>query len=133
MARKPRDIPDAELAVMNRLWDMGSATIRQLTDALYPSGGTSSYATVQKLLERLEYKHFVRRRRTGQAHTFQATLARDELIGRRLQAMAEKLCGGSLTPLLTHLVRAKRLTPRERQDLRALIDELDRKRQGERR
>jgi len=133
MARTPRDISDAQLAVLNQLWDVGPATIRQLTDALYPSGGTSSYATVQKLLERLEDKHCVRRRRTGQAHVFEAILARDELIGRRLQAMAEKLCGGSLTPLLTHLVRAKRLSARERQDLRALIDELDRKRQGERR
>ena len=45
----------------------------------------------------------------------------------RLRAVAEKLCGGSLTPLLSHLVRARRLTARERQELRALIDELDRK------
>jgi BlaI family transcriptional regulator, penicillinase repressor len=133
MARTPRDISDAQLAVLHQLWDLGPATIRQLTDALYPRGGTSSYATVQKLLERLEDKNCVRRRRTGQAHTFEAILARDELIGRRLQAMAEKLCGGSLTPLLTHLVRAKRLSARERQDLRTLIDKLDRKRQGERR
>jgi predicted transcriptional regulator len=41
--------------------------------------------------------------------------------------MAEKLCGGSLTPLLTHLVRAERLTAKQRQELRALIDELDQK------
>jgi BlaI family penicillinase repressor len=132
MARTPRDISDAQLAVLHQLWDLGPATIRQLTDALYPSGGTSAYATVQKLLERLEDKQCVRRQRTGPAHTFEAILGRDELIGRRLQAMAEKLCGGSLTPLLTHLVRAKRLSARERHDLRALIDELDRKRQGER-
>jgi BlaI family penicillinase repressor len=133
MARTPQDIPDAELAVLQYLWNQGPATIRQVTDCLYPRGGASAYATVQKLLERLETKDCVRRRRAGQAHTFEATLEREELIGRRLQAMAEKLCGGSLTPLLTHLVRAKRLTARERQDLRTLIDELDRKNPGERR
>jgi BlaI family penicillinase repressor len=127
MARTPQDVTDAELAVMQHFWVQGPATIRQLTDALYPTGGTSSYATVQKLLERLEDKNCVRRLRTDPAHTFEALLARDDLIGRRLQAMAEKLCGGSLTPLLTHLVRAKRLTARERHDLRTLIDELDRK------
>ena len=133
MARTPKDIPDAELAVMQHLWQYGSATIRQVTDQLYPRGGTSAYATVQKLLERLESKHCVRRKRTSQAHLFEATLQRDELIGRRLQTMAEKLCDGSLTSLLTHLVRAKQLTARERQDLRSLIDELDRKNFGERR
>jgi len=47
------------------------------------------------------------------------------VIGRRLQDMAEKLCGGSLTPLLTHLVRHRQLSARERQELRDLIDEAD--------
>jgi predicted transcriptional regulator len=125
MARQPEDLPDAELAVLQRLWDHGPATIRQLTDALYPRGTDAHYGTVQKLLERLEAKGCVRRDRSSWAHVFRAVLDRDELIGRRLHAVAEKLCGGSLTPLLTNLVRSKRLTARERRDIRALMDELD--------
>jgi len=127
MPRTPQDITDAELAVLQVLWDEGPATIRRLTEVLYPRGGQAYYATVQKLLERLEGKGCVSRERGAGAHTFAAVIDRDELIGRRLRAVAEKLCGGSLTPLLTHLVRARRLTPRERQELRSLIDELDKK------
>jgi hypothetical protein len=41
--------------------------------------------------------------------------------------MAEKLTGGLMAPLLTHLVRAETLSARERQQLRQLIDDLDRK------
>jgi predicted transcriptional regulator len=136
MARTPKDVTDAELAVLQVLWDHGPATIRQLTDALYPQGGRAAYATVQKLLERLEVdKGFVRADRRAAVHAFAAVIGRDELIGRRLEAMAEKLCGGSLTPILTHLVRTQRLSSRERQELRALIDELDQKprSRGERR
>ena len=134
MARTPRDVTEKELAILQVLWDQGSATIRRLTDVLYPGGGASHYATVQKLLDRLEDKHFVRRDRGGPAHTFTAAVGRDELIGRRLEDVASKLCGGSLTPLLTHLVRARKLTARERQELRDLIDELDKKgTRGERR
>jgi predicted transcriptional regulator len=125
MARTPKDVTEFELAILQVLWGGGPATIRQLTDALYPDGGTAQYATVQKLLERLERKGCVRRDRGGPAHVFTATIAREELLGRRLQDMAEKLCGGSLTPLLTHLMRARRLTERERRELRELIDELD--------
>lgn len=126
MARTPQDVTDTELAVLQVLWDQGPATIRQITDVLYPGGGAAQYATVQKLLDRLESKRCVLRDRQPLAHAFRAALVRDELIGRRLQAMAEQLCGGSLTPLLTHLVRAKRLSSQERRDLRHLIDELDR-------
>jgi predicted transcriptional regulator len=130
MARTPRDVTDAELAILQTLWDRGSLTIRQLTDLLYPRGGTAQYATVQKLLERLEDKGHVRRDRQPAAHLFAAALGREDLIGRRLQDVATKLCGGSLTPLLTHLVRTRRLSARERQELRELIDELDRQTPG---
>lgn len=125
MARTPQDVTDAELAVLHVLWDGGTATIRQLAEQLYPGGGTAQYATVQKLLERLEAKECVRRSRTGPAHVFEAAIERDDLIGRRLRSVAEKLCDGSLTPLLTHLVRAQKLTARERAELRALIDAAD--------
>jgi BlaI family penicillinase repressor len=127
MARPTQDVTDAELAVLQALWDRGWATIRQLTDAIYGAGGASAYATVQKLLERLEAKGCVHRDRGPGVHRFSAALARDELIGRRLEAMAEKLCGGSLTPLLTHLVKAERLSPRDLDELRELIERLDRR------
>lgn len=126
MARTPQDVTDTELELLQQLWDHGGRTIRQLTDALYPGEGTTAqYATVQKLLERLEEKGHVRRDRSPPAHVFTAAVRREDLIGRRLQDVAEKLCGGSLTPLLTHLVRARRLSPRERRELRDLIDEAD--------
>jgi BlaI family transcriptional regulator, penicillinase repressor len=124
MARTPQDITDAELAVLTALWEKGPSTIRQLTDVLYPGGATAQYATVQKLLERLENKNCVVRDRRPAVHLFSARLGRDELVGRRLQAVAEKLCGGSWTPLLTHLVQHQRLTSAERRRLRDLIDEL---------
>ena len=123
MARTPQDITDAELAVLQVLWEQGSCTIRLITDALYPQGTTAQYATVQKLLERLEHKGCVSRDRRPAVHVFSARLRREELVGRRLQAVAEKLCGGSWTPLLTHLVQHQRLTTAERRQLRALIDD----------
>ena len=127
MSRTPQDITDAELAVLHLLWEQGPAAIRRLTDALYPQGGAGPYATVQKLLERLEAKGYVRRDRSGAVHVFAAAVGREEVIGRRLRDVAAKLCGGSLTPLLTHLVRTSRLTAREREELRALIEQLDNK------
>src|SRR5436305_2107855 len=105
-----KDVPDAELAVLQVLWDSGPCTIRQLTDVLYPDGSDVYYATVQKLLERLEDKGHVHRDRSAHAHRFSARTDRDALIGHRLRTVAEKLTGGMLAPLLTHLVRAEALS-----------------------
>lgn len=123
MPREPQDITEAELALMQVLWDRGRASIRQLTDALYPDGSAAQYATVQKQLERLEGKGFVARDRSLFVHVFSPTVERDELIGRKLRAVADKLCGGSLAPLLSHLARMKPLSEDERRALRELIDE----------
>jgi predicted transcriptional regulator len=123
MARPAQDITESELSVLRILWDRGTATIRQLTDVLYPQGEAAQYATIQKLLDRMEAKGFVRRDRSLYVHVFAAVHDRDELIGRRLRSLAELLCDGSLTPLLTHLARAKDLTDEDRLALRAIIDE----------
>jgi len=125
MARTPQDVTDAELAVLQVLWDRGSANRRQITDVLYPRGGPAHYTTVQKLLERLQTKGYVTADRSQSMVSFTAALSRDELISRRLLDVAEKLCEGSLTPLLTNLVRAKPLTAREVEELRALLAELN--------
>ena len=125
MPRTPQDVTEAELSVLQLLWTRGSRKVRQLTDELYTGGGNSEYATVQKLLERLEAKGYVERNRDLWPHVFTAAVNREELIGRRLQTTADQLCDGSLQPLLTHLVRSTRLTPTERESLRGLLDEID--------
>ncbi len=131
MASKPKpDATDAELAVLRALWERGPATIRDLTDRLYPGGRNSGYATVQKLLERLEGKGFVTRDRVEVPHVFAAAIARDDLIAQRLAAVADSLCEGSLTPLLSHLVEQRPLSAAERRALRALVDGLDREGRG---
>jgi predicted transcriptional regulator len=124
MDATPPEVTDAELAVLHTLWDSGTATIRHLTDVLYPQGTAGQYSTVQKLLERLEAKGCVRRDRGSWPHRFSAVVDRETLIGWRLRTTAEKLCGGSLTPLLMHLLRAEELSPHERQELRAFLDQI---------
>ena len=127
MARASPNVTDAEWAILERLWDEEPASIRQLADVLYPKGGPSEYATVHKLLERLEAKKYVIRKRAEGVYVFEATASRDDVVGRQLETLVDKMCGGSLQPLLLNLVRVKRLTARELRDLLALVDSLDRK------
>ena len=124
MARRSQDVTDAELEVLRALWEIGPATIRTLTDRLYPRGAASEYATVQKLLERLEDKAYVKHHTDGRQNVFTARVRRDDLVAQRLRATAERLCDGSLTPLITHLVSAGRLSRDELRELRRLVDRL---------
>ena len=123
MVKKPLEVTDYELAVLEVLWQRGSASIRQITDEVYEAPSTTNYATVQKLLERLEGKDCVSRDRSSFAHTSCAEIDRTDLIDEGLESLAEQLCGGSLTPLLVHLAGKNKLSRKERDMLRKLIDE----------
>jgi predicted transcriptional regulator len=125
MPRPAQDVTDAELAILEILWERGSATVRELTEKLYSQYSSSQHATVQKLLERLEAKDCVRRDRGTWPHMFEAAIDRGCLIDRQLQRTANKLAGGLIQPLLRHLVKGSKLSTEDRQSLRALLDEPD--------
>jgi predicted transcriptional regulator len=91
--------------------------------ALYPMASESDRATVQKLLERLESKGYVERDRGSHAHVFSSTMSRTAFAGSQLATMAEKVSGGTLLPLVLHLVETKKLNSRERAKLRDILNE----------
>lgn len=126
MGGKSRDVTEAELAILQVLWERGSCSVRELIEQLYPNAGPSAPSTVQTLLQRLERKGCVRRESDSTAHRFFASISRDNLIDRRLRAVAEELCGGSLGSLLSHLVQVNRLSPKEQEDLREHLNQLRR-------
>jgi BlaI family penicillinase repressor len=124
MARPKQDMTEAEQAIIELLWDRGQASIRQIVDTLHADDPSQTrYATVQKQLERMEAKGLVKRDRSLFVHTFVPALSREEMIGRKLQTVIDKLCGGSLVPLLSQLTRARKLTATERKALRDLLEQ----------
>jgi len=125
MVRKGRDVTDAELAVLQVLWDRGTSAIRKLTEILYPHDIDIQYSTVKRLLARLESKGYVSRDRSEAIHVFDAVVDRDELVGRRLQTLADSLCDGSISPLLSRLASSESLTEEQQRTLQSLIEELD--------
>ena len=121
MSKKRPRASEYELAVLEVLWERGAATIREITEEVYGEVSTTTYATVQKLLERLEKKRCVTRNRRSSAHVFCAEVDRSDLLDQGLEDLAEKLCDGSLTPILVHLVEHTKLKKRDLEILRELI------------
>ena len=127
------NVADGELKLLQVLWDRGRSTAREITQLTYGGCNPGQIATVQKLLQRLEAKGLVRRDRSEHVHGFEAVASRSEFAGNQLEQMADKLTEGSLVPFLTHLVEAKKLSKRERDQIRSLFEENPtKKKSGER-
>lgn len=115
-------LANAELAVMELLWEHDKLTARQIREHLYPDTKKAQHGTVQRLLQRLEEKGFVARDKSLPVHLFHAALSREAYAGDQLESLAEKLTGGSIAPLITHLVEEKRLSKGDIQRLRKILD-----------
>ncbi len=132
MAKASYHVTEAELAILEVLWHAGPATIRTIAEQRSPDASNSDYATVQKLLDRLEAKGCVARDRSSFAHVFRTIVAREDLVDQELREVASKLCEGSMTPLLMHLVRGTELSSEQRAMLRGLLaEDAERDREGQ--
>lgn len=116
-------LTNAELAVMELLWGSGPITARQVREQLYDDSSTSQHGTVQRLLQSLEEKGFVKRDRSLGVNLFSPLLSREAYGGYQLESLAEKLTGGSIAPLLTHLLDQNKLDKAEINRLRKLLEE----------
>lgn len=116
-------LANAELAVMELLWDADRLTARQLREQLYPAASRAQHGTVQRLLQRLEDKGFVDRDRDLPVHLFSAVITRRTYAGNQLESLADKLTGGSLAPLLTHLMEHKKISQAEVDRLRTILSD----------
>jgi len=121
-------LANAELAVMELLWQQERLTARQLQEELYPHATRAQHGTVQKLLQRLEEKGFVERDRSLPVHLFSARISRQAYAAEQLETLAEKLTGGSLAPLITHLMEEKKISRAEIQRLRRVLEGRESKR-----
>ena len=122
MSKRPQAVTDAELAVLRVLWQHGPQTARALTEALYPSGAESEFASVHSFLQRLERKGLVTRDRRSAVHVFSATTSQADVAGSELAALADRLGDGSIAPLILHLVERKPLTRKEAAEIRRMLD-----------
>ena len=119
---KQLPLANAELAVMELLWDDDRLTARHIRERLYPGETKAQHGTVQRLLQRLEDKGFVDRDRAVPVHLFSALISRAAYASSQLESLADKLTGGSLAPLITHLMEQKKISRAEINRLQKILN-----------
>ena len=107
--KKPIKLTRFELDVMSALWNLGTASVREIQEQL-PSQKRPAYTTVQTIVYRLEEKGAVRRlKKIGNAHVFEPVITRKAAHHRLINELLD-LFGGSARPLMAHLVEIGKLT-----------------------
>jgi BlaI family transcriptional regulator, penicillinase repressor len=126
MPAREKRVTETELAILDELWTHGSRTIREIVKGVYGRHSQSLHMTVKSLLDRLAEKGHVACHRAEYAYRYSAAVDRAKFVGGELQQLADSHFGGSVIPMLLALTDRAKLSRKDREALRAMIDRLPR-------
>jgi BlaI family transcriptional regulator, penicillinase repressor len=121
--KTPLRLTAAEIELLKVLWDTGPATIAEVHAAMPTAVG---YTTVQTRLNRLVGKRVAGKSRSRPAR-YRALLSPDDVSRADLNVLVGRVNDGNVVPLVAHLIRDRSISPDELKELRALIDEAERR------
>lgn len=127
MPERTKQRPTAsELEILRVLWECGPSTVREVHDAL-ADRKTTGYTTVLKLMQIMTAKGIVRRNETERAHVYEACEPA-ETTKRQLAAdVMHRVFDDSASELMMHALAGRRASKQEIEDLRRLLDAVERK------
>lgn len=120
----------AELEVARIVWSLKGATVRQVLEALPRSRQQLDYKTVQTYLRRLEAKGYLNTRREGRGILYTPKVRPAQVVRETVADFVHRLFDGQALPLVEHLIHDRQLSEDEISQLRAMLDEAERRSNG---
>jgi BlaI family transcriptional regulator, penicillinase repressor len=122
-ATKPTE---AELAILNVLWEAGPSTVRDVQNQLQSARGTG-YTTTLKLMQIMYEKGLLKRDESNRSHVYSAAITRQKTQKMAVTKMIDQLFEGSAQQLVMQALASKKTTAKELAEIRNLLDSLERK------
>jgi predicted transcriptional regulator len=126
MARPPaKELTGRELQLMHAFWNRGGspATVAEIRDTLADSGLNLAYTTVATLVRILVDKGFLAQTNDDRPYLYLPARSYEEVSRRLLGDVLDRVFRGSREMLLVRLIEQERLTDRDRERLRAILDD----------
>ncbi len=105
-----------ELEILKVLWELGPASVREVYERMCPDEELA-FNTIQTLLRIMDDKRLVTHARRGRTFVYSPAHTREQVTARFL----DKVFDGAMDQFVASLLRTRRVTPRELQEIATLI------------
>lgn len=120
---RPIQLTEAELKIMQTLWERSPQTMAQITRALHDDTAWSKN-TVITLLKRMIQKGTVRADESAYPKTYEPLVGRDALAAQETRSLVKRLFGGSATMLMSNMVEGGGVTDDELDEMIRLLQKM---------
>lgn len=116
----------AELDLLQALWPLGSATARQVHEAMAQERPDLTYANVLRLMQVMHGKGLLSRDDSQRSHVYTPTYEKDALQTNLLKDLMNRAFAGSAKALVLAALKSG-LSKKEREEIEAMLKEEDKK------
>ena len=124
MRPRSRTLTEQELEIMKVVWGLERATVRDVYETLRERRKIA-YTTVMTMMNILEAKKYLKKQARDRAYVYQATRPRSEVIKAMVREFVDRVFNGSAEPLLVHLIKERRLSPKDLEKMARTIAEAE--------
>jgi BlaI family penicillinase repressor len=125
MAKKTLPRPtEAELELLQVLWQRGPSTVREIHEALSGEKDTG-YTTTLKILQKMTDKGLVQRDESRRSHVYQAAWQAEQTQRQLVRSLLRRAFGGSAAKLVVQALSEEKASPDELAEIRTLLDRLE--------
>ena len=122
----PAQPTPAELEILDILWERKVATVRDVFEELAKRKHVT-YTTVLKFMQIMQEKGLVRRDESSKAHIYRPMQTQGQTQSKMVRSLLDKAFRGSALSLVQHVLEAKPATRQELDQIRKMIDEVEKK------
>jgi BlaI family penicillinase repressor len=122
MKSQPR-ISEAEWEVMRVIWAKAPTSASEVIRSLMVKDHRWHPKTVKTYLRRLVNKQVLEFQKEGRAYVYLPLVTEKECVATASKSFLGRVFGGSLKPMLAHFVRNQKLSPKEVEELKQILDE----------
>ena len=125
MASKPPRPTDAELSILNVLWEHGPLSVRDIQRTMNEVRPTG-YTTVLKMLQIMTEKGLVDRDESVRPQIYRPKYSRAQTQRRLLADLLHRAFDGSVRELVLQALATKKSSPAELEAIEKLLDRFER-------
>ena len=123
MAKQSKLLTEVELELMNILWKLKEATVREVLAEL-PEERQMAYTSASTIVRILEQKNIVESRKQGKAHIYRPLLAKPEFEKKAVGHVVDEVFSGSRAEMVKCLFSSTAMSEEEKTSLKQMIAEL---------
>jgi len=123
---RARKLTPAEWAIMEAVWLLeGSPSVRDVLECAFPNG-EKAYTTVQTIMNTLEKKKLLRRKKVGMVNFYTPTRTRADMVRGEMSSLVSRVFKGSIPALANSLLSLDDVSLEEVREIKKLLAQKER-------